>query len=168
MDAAASVSVVCSAQRLHGSPHPTGNSHWSSARAAAPIPLGYELKLIDPRLPAQEFLRCNRVAEVDRFAVRREFRGRFPVAAALVRAATNAAVAPRYMHLVTDVFEDDPRTPYAFLPGSRVFVPVATQDFGELNCRSRRITLVLDIRSAYARLKSQGGWLYPLTDERLG
>ena len=122
--------------------------------------LRYGLKLLDPRLQVQEFLRCNRIAEVGRFAVKPEFRNRFLVAVALMRAATNGAVARGYMHLVTDVFEDDPHTPYRFHTRVMGFVPVATHDFGELHCRSRRITLVLDIRSAYARLKSQGGWLY--------
>ena len=51
------------------------------------------------------------------------------------------------------------------------FRPVATHDVGELHCRSRRITLVLDLRAAYARLKRHGNWIYRyLTsqwDERL-
>ena len=122
--------------------------------------LGYGLKLLDPRLQVQEFLRCNRIAEVGRFAVKPAFRDRCLVAVALMRAATNDAVARGYMHLVTDVFEDDPHTPYRFHTRVMGFVPVATHEFGELHCQSRRITLVLDIRSAYARLKSQGGWLY--------
>ena len=86
---------------------------------------------------------------------------RFLVAVALMRVAANGAVARGYMHLVTDVFEDDPHTPYRFHTRVMGFDPVATHEFGELHCRSRRITLVLDIRSAYARLKSQGGWPYP-------
>jgi hypothetical protein len=51
------------------------------------------------------------------------------------------------------------------------FHPVATHDFGELRCRSRRITMVLDLRAAYRRLKERGNWMYRyLTcewDERL-
>jgi hypothetical protein len=109
----------------------------------------------------QEFLRCNRIAEVGRFAVKPEFRDRFLVAVALMRAAANGAVARGYMHLVTHVFEDDPHTPYRFHTRVMGFDPVATHEFGELHCRNRRITLVLDIRSAHARLKSPGGWLHP-------
>jgi hypothetical protein len=40
------------------------------------------------------------------------------------------------------------------------FQPVATRDVGELQCRSRRITLVLQLRAAYKRLNRQGNWLY--------
>jgi hypothetical protein len=40
------------------------------------------------------------------------------------------------------------------------FFPVATHDVGELRCRSRRITLVLDLKAAYQRLQRNGNWLY--------
>ena len=82
------------------------------------------------------------------------------VAAALMRAATEGAVARGYTHLVTDVFEDDPHTPFGFHTRVIGFCPVATHEVGELHCLSRRITLVLEISSAYERLRSQGGWLY--------
>ena len=122
--------------------------------------LGYGLKLLDPALQVEEFIRANRIAEVGRFAVMPEFRGQFMVAAALMRAATDAVIVRGYTHLVTDVFEDDRHTPYGFHTRVMGFCPVATHEIGELHCRSRRITLVLDIGSAYARLKRQGHWLY--------
>ncbi|HEY5830678.1 MAG TPA: hypothetical protein VIV01_20145 [Hyphomicrobiaceae bacterium] len=37
---------------------------------------------------------------------------------------------------------------------------VATHEHGELNCKSRRITLVLDLKSSYLRLKARGNWVY--------
>jgi hypothetical protein len=37
---------------------------------------------------------------------------------------------------------------------------VATHDVGELQCRSRRVTLVLDLRACYQRLKSRGNWMF--------
>jgi hypothetical protein len=40
------------------------------------------------------------------------------------------------------------------------FHPVATHDFGELHCRSRRITMVLDLKAAYQRLRLRGNWIY--------
>ena len=122
--------------------------------------LSYELELVDPKLRVEEFIQSNRIAEVGRFAVRPEFRGQFMVAAALMRAATDAVVARGYTHLVTDVFEDDPHTPYRFHTRVIGFCPVATHQVGELNCRSRRITLVLDISTAYERLRNRGHWLY--------
>ena len=51
------------------------------------------------------------------------------------------------------------------------FQQVATHDVGELNCASRRITLVLDLAESYKRLRAKGTWIYRyLTegwDERL-
>jgi hypothetical protein len=41
------------------------------------------------------------------------------------------------------------------------FHPVATHDVGELQSRSRRITLVLDLSAAYKRLKARGNWVLP-------
>ena len=121
---------------------------------------GYGLQMLDDTVNVAEFLRRNRLAEVGRFAVKPEFRGQFIVAAALMRAATDAVLARGYTHLITDVFEDDPHTPYRFHTKVMGFSPVATHEVGELHCRSRRITLLLDITSAYQRLRTQGRWLY--------
>jgi hypothetical protein len=40
------------------------------------------------------------------------------------------------------------------------FKPIATHEVGELRSRSRRITLVLDMKAAYSRLKSHSRWLF--------
>jgi hypothetical protein len=120
----------------------------------------YGLKLLDPALRIEEFMRRNRIAEVARFAVKAEFRGQLMIAVALMRAATEETVARGYTHLVTDVFEDDPHSPYHFHTKVLGFQPVATHEFGELHCRSRRITLVLDLKLAYQRLEKSGNWLF--------
>jgi hypothetical protein len=120
----------------------------------------YGFKLIDPALAVDDFIRQSRVAEIGRFAVLRCYRSRFMVAAALMRAAAAETVARGFTHYVTDVFEDDPHSPYGFHTRIMGFFPVATHDVGELQCRSRRITLVLDIRAAYKRLKTRGTWIY--------
>ena len=65
-----------------------------------------------------------------------------------------------YTHVITDVFEDDVHSPLGFHTRVMGFVPVATHDVGELNCTSRRITLVLDLKSSYRRLKARGNWVY--------
>lgn len=65
---------------------------------------------------------------------------------ALIRAAITETVSRGYTHYITDVFEDDPHSPYEFHTRVLGFAPVATHDVGELNCKSRRITLVLDIK----------------------
>ncbi len=82
------------------------------------------------------------------------------LAAALMRAATEDMVELGYTHLITDVFEDDVHSPLGFHTRVMGFLPVATHDHGELNCASRRITLVLDLKSSYQRLKARGNWLY--------
>jgi ribosomal protein S18 acetylase RimI-like enzyme len=126
----------------------------------------YGLKLLDPSLRVDEFIKHHRIAEVGRFAVKPEFRGRFTIAAALMRAATEETVARGYTHLVTDVFEDDPHTPYGFHTRVMGFAPVATHEVGELHCHSRRITLILDLRSAYKRLKERDNWVFRFLTSR--
>jgi hypothetical protein len=120
----------------------------------------YGFKLIDPSLSVDEFITRHRVAEIGRFAVLPRYRRQFLLAAALMRAATAETVARGFTHFVTDVFEDDPHSPYGFHTRVIGFHPVATHDVGELHCRSRRITLVLDLRAAYQRLKRSGNWVF--------
>jgi hypothetical protein len=98
----------------------------------------------------------NQIAEVGRFAVLAEHRGNVLLAAALMRAATEEMVDKGYTHVITDVFEDDTHSPLGFYTRVMGFLPVATHDHGELNCKSRRITLVLDLKSSYRRLKARG------------
>ena len=127
-------------------------------------PLGqyaaYGLKLIDRSVDVDAFIRHNKVAEIGRFAVLPRHRRQFLLAAALMRAATAETVARGFTHFVTDVFEDDPHSPYGFHTRVIGFHPVATHDVGELQSRSRRITLVLDLRAAYQRLRARGNWMF--------
>jgi len=120
----------------------------------------YGFKVIDPAIRVEDFIRRNRIAEIGRFAVLPRYRRRFMVAAALMRAATAETVARGYTHFVTDVFEDDPHSPLGFHTRVMGFFPVATHEVGELACRSRRITLVLDLRAAYKRLKARGNFMF--------
>jgi ribosomal protein S18 acetylase RimI-like enzyme len=120
----------------------------------------YGFKLIDPRIDVDDFIRRHRVAEIGRFAVLPRYRRQFMLAAALMRAATAETVARGFTHFVTDVFEDDPHSPYGFHTRVIGFHPVATPDVGELQSRSRRITLVLDLQAAYQRLKRSGNWVF--------
>jgi hypothetical protein len=120
----------------------------------------YELRLLDPRVDVEKFLRQHRIAEVGRFAVTPEHRGNMMLVAALMRSATEEMVTRGCTHVITDVFEDDPHSPYGFHTRVMGFLPVATHDHGELNCKSRRITLVLDLKSSYRRLKARGNWVY--------
>jgi len=125
----------------------------------------YGFKLIDPSVDVADFLRRHRIAEIGRFAVMPRYRRGITVAAALMRAAVAETVARGYTHYVTDVFEDDPHSPYQFHTRVMGFFPVATHDVGELQCRSRRITMMLDLKQAYKRLQKRGTGLFRyLTD----
>jgi hypothetical protein len=120
----------------------------------------YGFKPIDPSVAVVDFVRQHRIAEIGRFAVVPRYRRRIMMAAELMRVATAEVVVRRYTHFVTDVFEDDPHSPYGFHTRVMGFHPVATHDVGELHCRSRRITMVLDLRAAYFRLKARSNWMY--------
>lgn len=117
-------------------------------------------RLLGPRGDVERYLKQSLIAEIGRFAVVAEHRGNFMLAAALMRAATDEMVARGYTHIITDVFEDDPHSPFGFHTRVMGFLPIATHDRGELNCQSRRITMVLDVKASYQRLKARGNWLY--------
>lgn len=120
----------------------------------------YGLKFIHAPIDVESFLRHNRIAEVGRFAVLSAHRGNVMLVATLMRAATREMVGRGYTHVITDVFEDDPHSPLGFHTRVMGFRPVATHDQGELDCKSRRITLLLDLKSSYQRLKARRGWLF--------
>jgi hypothetical protein len=113
----------------------------------------------------ESFVRAHKIAEVGRFAVVPEYRKFIVVVAALMRAASTETVERGYTHFITDVFEDDPHSPLNFHTRVMGFEPVATHATGELNCDSRRITLVLDLKSAYQRLRAKGTWIYRFLTE---
>jgi hypothetical protein len=97
---------------------------------------------------------------VGRFAVIPERRNGVGVVLSLMRAATREIVSRGYTQLVTDVFEDDPHSPFRFHTRIVGFRPVATHEAGELNAKGRRITLLLDVKIAYQTLKSRGTWFF--------
>lgn len=122
----------------------------------------YGLEMLNDakNLNISDFLKTNRIAEIGRFAVITEKRNQIMIAAVLMKAAVEETVVRGYTHYITDVFEDDPHSPYGFHTRVMGFVPVATHAHGELLSRSRRITLVLDLKAAYQRLKRHSRWLF--------
>lgn len=120
----------------------------------------YGFTLVVKDLDVEQFLKQNRIAEIGRFAVLPEYRGQITVVAALMRDPVAETMRRGYTHYITDVFEDDPHSPYRFHTRVMGFVPVATHDVGELNSDSRRITLILDLRAAYRRMKVANGWVF--------
>lgn len=121
----------------------------------------YGLKLVDGlQVDIDEFIRAHRIAEVGRFAVTQEHRSQMLIVAALMRAASTEIAQRGYSHLITDVFENDPHSPYHFHTHVMGFVPVATHETGELNHQGRRITLVLDLKAAYRKLRAANGFIF--------
>jgi hypothetical protein len=120
----------------------------------------YGFQPIDPGIRIEDFIDVPGLAEVGRFAVLPGSRGRFMVAAALMRAVTIDSLRRGVTHVITDVFEDDPNSPFGFHTRVLGFRPVATHDVGELNSASRRITLILDVAAARQRLEGRNSWFH--------
>ena len=120
----------------------------------------YEIQVLRPGLDVDAFLRANRLAEIGRFAIIPVHRRNLLISVALMRAATRETVERGFTHYITDVFESDPHSPYGFHTRVMGFDPVATHERGELNCASRRITLILDLKAAYQRLRRRKGWIF--------
>lgn len=117
----------------------------------------YDFRPVDEAL--SELLHGNRVAEVGRFAVDGQRRARFVIAASLMRAVATAAVERGCTHLITDVLENDPRSPYRFHKRVLGFEVVATHDGGVSKSSSQRLTLMLDLAAAYQRMKPRNEWM---------
>jgi len=120
----------------------------------------YDVKLLDQGIDVDRFLATNRIAEIGRFAIVPRYRRNLLIAVALMRAATRETVERGFTHYITDVFENDPHSPYGFHTRVMGFAPVATHEHGELDCRSRRITLILDLKAAYRQLKARQNWIF--------
>jgi hypothetical protein len=120
----------------------------------------YGLKFINPDLDLEALLRLGRIAEIGRFAVLPEHRRSVLVAVALMRAAARETVVRGFHHYITDVFEGEKHSPYDFHTRVMGFRLIATHDTGELNCPNRRLTMLLDLRTAYHRLRREKSWAF--------
>jgi hypothetical protein len=120
----------------------------------------YGFKVVDTSLDLDAFIRNSRIAEIGRFAVVPDQRGNVLVSAALMREATADTIRRRFTHYITDVFEGERHSPFAFHTRVLGFKTVATHDVGELNCPNRRLTMILDLQEAYLRLRQARGWLF--------
>jgi hypothetical protein len=126
---------------------------------------GFEMLGEGEGMNVDAFIRDNKIAEIGRFAVLPEYRTKITVVAALMRAAGRDTLERGYTHYITDIFENEEHNPYQFHTRIMGFTPVATHNVGELNCLNRRITLVLNIKAAYNRLKKNGNWIYRFLTE---
>lgn len=115
----------------------------------------YGFKLLSTGFDLDAFIRRSRIAEIGRFAVIPGCRRQPAIALTLMKAACSETVARGFTHYITDVFEGEAHSPYGFHTRVMGFKAVATHDVGELNCPNRRITMILDLREAYHRLKAK-------------
>lgn len=125
----------------------------------------YGFKLVTRDIDLDAFVRNNRIAEIGRFAVVPSERGNVLVSAALMREAVHETVCREFTHYITDVFEGEEHSPFNFHTRVLGFQVVATHDVGELNCPNRRITMVLDLKQCYLRLRASRGWLFRFVTE---
>ncbi len=122
--------------------------------------LKYGLRPLNPEIDFARLISTERVAEVGRFAVLSERRKGIGVVISLMRAATRELVARNCARLVTDVFENEANSPLGFHTRVIGFKPIATHEVGELRHAGRRVTLLLDIKSAYRTLKARGNRVF--------
>jgi hypothetical protein len=125
----------------------------------------YGLRFLRDGIDVDAFLARYAIAEIGRFAVVPQARRNTAVVLALLREAIADTVRRGFTHYITDVFEGETHSPYAFHTRVLGFVPVATHDTGELHCSRRRITMLLDLRECYARLRAGNGYFYRLVTE---
>lgn len=124
--------------------------------------LKFNLQFLDDGMGLDQLLGSPDVAEVGRFAVVPDCRKGISVAMSLMRVATQEIVLRGKSQLVTDVFENEQHSPYGFHTRVIGFRPVATHEIGELRFKGRRITLLLDLKTAYRKLKRSGNMMFRL------
>ncbi len=120
----------------------------------------YGLHPISPDIDFAHLISSERIAEVGRFAVLPERRTGIGVVISLMRAATRELVARNCSRLVTDVFENEANSPLGFHTRVIGFKPIATHEIGELRHVGRRVTLLLDLKSAYRTLRARGNRVF--------
>lgn len=118
--------------------------------------LAYGLKPIDATLDLAGLIANERIAEIGRFAVIPERRRGIAVVASLMYRAAGEIVIRGCTQVVTDVFENDPHSPLGFHTRIVGFKAVATHEIGELRHAGRRITLLLNLKLAYATWRASG------------
>ena len=131
----------------------------------------YGFKVVVKDIDLDAFIRENRIAEIGRFAILPEYRKNVRVAATLMSAASRDTLERGFTHYITDVFEGEQHSPYKFHSRVMGFQVVATHEKGELNCDCRRITMLLDLKQTYLRLRLRNNWIFRTMtngwDERL-
>src|SRR5262245_42453842 len=123
------------------------------------FPPGYDVRLREG-IDWVAIARRARIVEVGRFMIVPRWRTRPRVVLRLMNAATREVVERGYTHLLTDVFEGDPHSPYEFHTRVLGFQQIGTHTHGEMKTSCRRIILALDIQEAFLRMRARGGRMF--------
>lgn len=102
----------------------------------------------------------HRFVEIGRFCILPEYRSRMLVSLRLMRIAIKEVVERNYSHFITDVFENEPTSPFKFHTKLLGFEVIGKHLYGELTCSCTRIILTLDILKAYNNLKLKNSRIY--------
>ena len=130
-----------------------------------PAELGVSL---EPHVDLETLKRRGRFVDIGRFMIVPRHRRNIRVVMRLMRAAILEVVSRGYTHFLTDVFEDDPHSPYQFHTRVLGFERIGTHRHGELACASTRIILILDIARAYRQLEKKENKVFKELGEGLG
>ncbi|HWM92837.1 MAG TPA: GNAT family N-acetyltransferase [Thermoanaerobaculia bacterium] len=134
-----------------------------------PLEMPAELGVaLEPDVDLEGLRRRGRFVDIGRFMIVPRQRRNIRVVLRLMRAAIVEVVSRGYTHFVTDVFEDDPHSPYLFHTRVLGFERIGTHRYGELACASTRIILILDIASAYRRLQKKENKVFRELGEGVG
>ncbi|WLT31107.1 hypothetical protein [Geothrix sp. PMB-07] len=146
---------------------------WFLARAGG-LPVGLLRLVYDPALELppeclptfeagvdlQAMAASGRFVEIGRFMIRQEYRRDVTIALRLMRKAAREVVERDYTHFLTDVFENEPNSPFHFHTRILGFEVVGRHVHGELHCNYTRIILVLNILKAYKKFRQSKSAVY--------
>ena len=130
-----------------------------------PAELGVSL---EAHVDLETLKRRGRFVDIGRFMIVPRHRRNIRVVMRLMRAAILEVVSRGYTHFLTDVFEDDPHSPYHFHTRVLGFERIGTHRHGELACASTRIILILDIARAYRQLEKKENKVFKELGQGLG
>jgi hypothetical protein len=129
------------------------------------LPAEYGVTL-NKDIDMKEFGERSRFVEIGRFMILYQYRRNPLVALRLMRRSIKEVVAKDYTHFITDVFENEPHSPFQFHTRVLGFQVIGRHIHGDLHCSCTRIILTLDIMKAYERIKKQRNKIYNLLTQR--
>ena len=129
------------------------------------FPQEYDVTLHDTSVDWWALAQKARIVEVGRLMIRDAYRRQIAIVVKLMNRSICEVVDRNYTHLLTDVFEGDPHSPYNFHTRVLGFQEIGSHTIGEMRTSRKRIILVLDVDEAYRKMKQRGSRFFrELTD----